>query len=129
MMISGWKKRYSDILKEFKYSEKKDKESAILLNSILKKSDVNEKIINLVKGKTVFVIGSGPSLSTAIPKLKNFKKSVKIIKSPHFVKYFVYKYCNKQTKPESSFSETLLTYMIIRVGHTYKTHNNRKYSH
>ncbi len=78
MIISGWKKRYSDILKEFKYSEKKDKESAILLNSILKKSDVNEKIIRLVKGKTVFVIGSGPSLSTAIPKLKKFKKSIKI---------------------------------------------------
>jgi len=78
MIISGWKKRYSDILKEFKYSEKKDKESAILLNSILKKSDVNKKIIHLVKGKTVFVIGSGPSLSTAIPKLKKFKKSIKI---------------------------------------------------
>jgi len=78
MIISGWKKRYSDILKEFKYSEKKDKESAILLNSILKKSDVNKKIIRLVKGKTVFVIGSGPSLSTAIPKLKKFKKSIKI---------------------------------------------------
>ena len=78
-MISGWKKRYSkNILKEFKYSEKKDKESAILLNSILKKSNVNEKIISLIKGKTVFVIGSGPSLSTAVPKLKNFKKSIKI---------------------------------------------------
>jgi len=77
-MISGWNKRYSDILKEFKYSKKKDKESAIILDSILKRSNVNQKIINLVKGKTVFVIGSGPSLSTAIPKLKNFKKSVKI---------------------------------------------------
>ena len=49
--MSGWRKRYSDILNEFKYSEKKDKESAILLNSILKKSDVNEKIVNLVKEK------------------------------------------------------------------------------
>ncbi|MDH3780558.1 MAG: DUF115 domain-containing protein [Nitrosopumilus sp.] len=78
MMISGWKKRYSDILKEFKYSEKRDRESAMLLNSIIKKSDVNEKITNLVKNKTVFVIGSGPSLSTAIPKLKNFKQSIKI---------------------------------------------------
>ena len=78
MISSGWRKRYSDILNEFKYSEKKDKESAILLNSILKKSNVNEKIVSLVKGKTVFVIGSGPSLSIAIPKLKNFKKSVKI---------------------------------------------------
>ena len=77
-MISGWKKKYSDILKEFKYSEKKDNESAVILNLILKKSNVNEKIVNLVKGKTVFVIGSGPSLSTAIPKLKNLKKSIKI---------------------------------------------------
>jgi len=77
-MISGWKKRYSDIIKEFNYSEKKDKESAVILNSIIKKSNINEKIISLVKDKTVFVIGSGPSLSTAIPILKNFKKAIKI---------------------------------------------------
>jgi len=78
MMISGWKKRYSDILKEFKYSEKKDIESAIQLNSFLKKSNINEKITRLIEGKTVFVIGSGPSLSTAIPKLQKYKKSIKI---------------------------------------------------
>jgi len=77
-MISGWRKRYSDILKEFKYSEKKDKESAIILDSILKKSNINEVIFNLIKDKSVFVIGSGPSLSTAIPKLKKLKKSIKI---------------------------------------------------
>ncbi|MDH3279053.1 MAG: DUF115 domain-containing protein [Nitrosopumilus sp.] len=78
MMILGWKKRYSDILKEFKYSEKKDMESAVQLNSFLKKSNINEKIIRLIEGKTIFVIGSGPSLSTAIPKLKKYKKSIKI---------------------------------------------------
>ena len=78
MMISGWKKRYSEIRKEFNYSEKKDKESAVILNSIIKKSNINEKSISLVKDKTVFVIGSGPSLSTAIPILKNFKKTIKI---------------------------------------------------
>ena len=78
MMILGWKKKYSEILKEFKYSGKKDKESSILLNSILKKSDVNKKISRLIKGKTVLVIGSGPSLSYAIPKLKNYKKIIKI---------------------------------------------------
>ena len=77
-MISGWKKRYSDILKEFKYSEKKDIESAIQLNSFLKKSNINEKIIRLIEGKTVFVIGSGPSLLRAIPRLQNYKKSIKI---------------------------------------------------
>ena len=78
MMIPGWKKRYSDILREFKYDEKKDKESVILLDSILKKSDAHEKIIRLIKDKAVLVIGSGPSLSAAIPRLKKYKKSIKI---------------------------------------------------
>ncbi len=77
-MILGWKKRYHEILKELNYSEKKDKESSIVLNSILKKTNINKKIISLIKGETVFVIGSGPSLASAIPKLKNYKKIVKI---------------------------------------------------
>ena len=77
-MISGWKTRYLSILKELKYSEKKDKESAIILDSILKKTKDIEKVEKLVQGNTVFVIGSGPSLSFAIPKLKKFKKSIKI---------------------------------------------------
>ena len=78
MMILGWKRRYRSILKELSYSEKKDKESAIILDSILKKNNNNQKITKLIQGKTVFVIGSGPSLSFAIPKLKKFKKSIKI---------------------------------------------------
>lgn len=77
-MILGWKRRYQSILKEFSYSEKKDKESAVILDSILKKNSNNQKITKLIQGKTVFVIGSGPSLSFAIPKLKKFKKSIKI---------------------------------------------------
>ena len=78
MMISGWGKRYFSILKELNYSEKKDKESAAILDSILKKTDTIEKIREIIQGKTVFVIGSGPSLSIAIPKLKKLKKSIKI---------------------------------------------------
>ena len=77
-MISGWKKRYFSILKELNYSEKKDKESALILDSILKKTDTIEKVRKLIQGKTVFVIGSGPSLSIAIPKLKKLEKSIKI---------------------------------------------------
>ena len=77
-MISGWEKRYLSILKELNYSEKKDKESAIILDSILKKTDTIEKVREIIQGKTVFVIGSGPSLSIAIPKLKKLKKSIKI---------------------------------------------------
>ena len=78
MMISGWKKRYLLILKELGYSQKKDSESAIILDSILKKTNTTGKILKLIEGKTVFVIGSGPSLSNAIPKLKKLKKSIKI---------------------------------------------------
>ena len=77
-MISGWEKRYFSILKELNYSEKKDKESAAILDSILKKTDTIEKVREIIQGKTVFVIGSGPSLSIAIPKLKKLKKSIKI---------------------------------------------------
>ena len=77
-MISGWKKRYFSILKELNYSEKKDKESALILDSILKKTDTIEKVREIIQGKTVFVIGSGPSLSIAIPKLKKLEKSIKI---------------------------------------------------
>jgi len=77
-MISYWKTRYLSILKELKYSEKKDKESAIILDSILRKTKNIEKVEKLIQGNTVFVIGSGPSLSFAIPKLKKFKKSIKI---------------------------------------------------
>ena len=78
MMISGWEKRYLLILKELGYSQKKDSESAIILDSILKKTNATGKILKLIEGKTVFVIGSGPSLSNAIPKLKKLKKSIKI---------------------------------------------------
>ena len=77
-MISGWKKRYLLILKELDYSQKKDKESAIILDSILKKTNTIEKISKMIEGKTVFVIGSGPSLSKAIPKLKKLKRTIKI---------------------------------------------------
>ena len=78
MMISGWRKRYFSILKELNYSEKKDKESALILDSILKKTNTIKKIRKLIEGKTIFVIGSGPSLSSAIPKLKKLEKSIKI---------------------------------------------------
>jgi len=77
-MISGWGKRYFSILKELNYSEKKDKESALILDSILKKTDTIKKVRKLIEGKTIFVIGSGPSLSIAIPKLKKLEKSIKI---------------------------------------------------
>ena len=79
MMISGWNSRYHEILKEFNYSKRKDTDSAALLNSILGEENHLEKIRDLVQNQNVFVVGSGPSLSNAIPVLKQFKKTVKIV--------------------------------------------------
>lgn len=78
MTIRGWKSKYADILKEFKYSKKKDRESAVMLDSIIKISDADMQLRNLIREKTVLVIGSGPSLSTAIIKLKEYQKTTKI---------------------------------------------------
>jgi len=78
-MISGWNKKYSEIIREFGYNEKHDTESAIILNSIIRKQVAIKKIKDEIKGKSVFVIGAGPSLSLAIPILKNFEKTVKIV--------------------------------------------------
>ena len=68
-MISGWNSRYHEILKEFNYSKRKDTDSAALLNSILGEENHLEKIRDLVQNQNVFVVGSGPSLSNAIPVL------------------------------------------------------------
>lgn len=79
MMISGWNSRYREILKEFNYDKRKDTDSATLLESILGEENHLKKIQNLIQNQNVFVVGAGPSLSNAIPVLKQFKKTVKIV--------------------------------------------------
>ena len=78
-MISGWIRRYNEILDEFKYDKKTDVQSAILLESMLNCKNQIKNLENLIKNQNVLVIGSGPSLAKAIPMLKNFKKMVKIV--------------------------------------------------
>ena len=78
-MISGWNSRYNEILKEFKYNKQKDTDSAVLLESIIKNPNQIKKINQLIKNQTILVIGSGPSLSYALPKLKKLKKTIKIV--------------------------------------------------
>lgn len=76
-MIKGWNSKYEQILKEFNYSKKKDNESALLLESMLKDKISIKKIRSLIEGKVVFVIGAGPSISSSLKFLGN-KKSLKI---------------------------------------------------
>ena len=78
-MISGWIRRYNEILDEFKYDKKTDVQSAILLESMLNCKNQIKNLENLIKNQNVLVIGAGPSLAKAIPMLKNFKKMVKIV--------------------------------------------------
>lgn len=79
MIISGWNLQYSKILKEFNYDKEQDFESSVILDSIIQKPYSEDKIKKVIHGKTVFVIGAGPSLTHAIPFLKKFKKITKIV--------------------------------------------------
>lgn len=78
-MIRGWMSRYSEIVKEFGFSIKQDHESAILLNSIINKPIGIKSIRKIIENETVFVIGSGPSLSESIAVLKKYPDTPKII--------------------------------------------------
>jgi len=78
-MISGWYSRYKEILKEFDFNEQEDVDSAVLLDSMLSKENHLLKICKLIQNQNVFIVGAGPSLSFAIPKLKHFKKTIKIV--------------------------------------------------
>lgn len=79
MTILGWEQRYEEILKKFGYSKKSDIESAKLLNSILKSKFPLSRLRSLIHEQTVFVVGAGPSLSSAIPILKKFSTTTKIV--------------------------------------------------
>lgn len=79
MAIAGWEKKYSEIIREFGYSKQQDYESAILLNFMLKNPTPLKKLREIISKKSIFVIGAGPSLSSAIPHLKKFSKIPKIV--------------------------------------------------
>jgi len=74
-----WAKKYSEILQEFNYDRRKDLESAKILNSILKKKFPTHNLEKRIKGKTVFVIGAGPSLISCISMLRKYKNITKVV--------------------------------------------------
>ncbi|MBI5146245.1 MAG: DUF115 domain-containing protein [Thaumarchaeota archaeon] len=78
MTISGWNSKYEQISREFGYSKKDDQDSAVLLDSIIKKRFSPTRLKKMVCGKTVFVIGAGPSLQSSIDTLKKYKDIVMI---------------------------------------------------
>ena len=79
MVISGWNKKYNEILKEFGYSKKDDIESAKILNSKITKKIPKKTLTKLIQNNDVFIIGAGPSLLKSIKTLKKFSNGVKIV--------------------------------------------------
>lgn len=73
MVIRGWYSRYKEIQKLLNLSEKKDTEAAILLNSILKRPISPKEVDQKIKGKSIFVIGSGPSLKKSFSVIKKYQ--------------------------------------------------------
>ena len=79
MTIHGWKTKFNEIRREFGYSEKEDLISARKLNLLLKRKKSKKEFQNIIKDKTVFIIGAGPSLSKSLKHIKKSKNIIKIV--------------------------------------------------
>ena len=79
MKLKGWEKKYTEILREFHYSRRKDAQSARVLSSILRTEFPLKKLEKMIKNQTVFIIGAGSSLNQSIPILKKYKNITKIV--------------------------------------------------
>ena len=79
MTIRGWESKYREIRSVFGYSKFKDLESAQKLNKKIVKKYPISKIKKIIAGKTVFIIGAGPSLSNSISSLKKYENITKIV--------------------------------------------------
>ena len=73
MTIRGWKTQFKEIRKEFGYLEKDDLISAKRLDSLLKGKNSKRQFQNMIRGKTVFIIGAGPSLTRSLKYIKKSK--------------------------------------------------------
>ena len=72
-MIRGWNTKYSQIIQEFGYKRQDDRRAAATLDSIITKQFPMSKLKNMINNKPVFVIGSGPSLRSALPIIKKYE--------------------------------------------------------
>ena len=79
MTIHGWETKFKEIRKEFGYSEKDDLISAKKLNSLLKRKNSKKEFQKRIHGKTVFIIGAGPSLTKSLKYIKKSKNVTKIV--------------------------------------------------
>ena len=79
MTIRGWKTQFKEIRKEFRYLEKDDLISVRKLDSLLKGKNSKRQFQNMIEGKTIFIIGAGPSLTRSLKYIKKSKNVTKIV--------------------------------------------------
>lgn len=68
----GWHSRYLEIVKEFGYDARMDNRAASVLDSIIRQPVAVGDIRDMLKDRTVFVIGAGPSIARSIPVLHRY---------------------------------------------------------
>lgn len=74
-----WRRKYLGILREFGYSEERDAEAARALDAILAGSPPERRLSELIRGRTVFVLGAGPSLRRAVEAVQRFPRVPRIV--------------------------------------------------
>lgn len=79
MKFVNWFPYYQSIRSEFGYSTEKDQEAAGMLSGMIEKKALDPKVLKKkLKGKSVFVVGAGPSLEEKIALIKKNRGFVKI---------------------------------------------------
>lgn len=78
MTFPGWGKKYAEIVREFGYDRRLDRESAVILDAMIGNTIPDTEMSGLISGRTVFIVGAGPSLDRSIPVLKRFSRTVMI---------------------------------------------------
>ncbi len=77
-MIRGWAARYSGIAREFGLSRRRDAEAAAMLDCMISRPVPVGAIGAMLRGRTVFVIGSGHSLLSLLPVLREHPRVARI---------------------------------------------------
>ncbi|MBC8252377.1 MAG: DUF115 domain-containing protein [Candidatus Nitrosopelagicus sp.] len=79
MTMHGWKTKFKEIRREFGYRRTDDFLSARKLDSLLEKKFSKKQLQDKITGKTIFIIGAGPSLSQSLVYIKKCKNVTKIV--------------------------------------------------
>ncbi len=77
--MHGWKTKFKEIRREFGYRRTDDFLSARKLDSLLEKKFSKKQLQDKITGKTIFIIGAGPSLSQSLVYIKKCKNVTKIV--------------------------------------------------